>query len=37
MELCSGGILGMGEQDADVVRMAFELRNLEVESIPLNS
>jgi biotin synthase len=36
MELCSGGILGMGEDDADVVRMAFALRDLEVESIPLN-
>ena len=36
MELCSGGIMGMGEQDADVVRMAFALRDLEVESIPVN-
>jgi biotin synthase len=36
MELCSGGILGMGEDDADVVRMAFELRDLGVESIPVN-
>jgi biotin synthase len=36
MELCSGGILGMGEEDADVVRMAIELRDLEVESIPMN-
>ena len=36
MELCSGGILGMGEEDADVVRMALELRDLEVESIPMN-
>ncbi len=36
MELCSGGILGMGEDDADVVRMAFELRELGVESIPVN-
>jgi biotin synthase len=36
MKLCSGGIIGMGEQDADVVRMAFELREMEVESIPLN-
>ncbi len=36
MELCSGGILGMGEQDADVVRMAFALRDLNVESIPVN-
>jgi biotin synthase len=36
MELCSGGIVGMGEADADVVRMAFALRELEVESIPVN-
>lgn len=36
MELCSGGIVGMGEEDADVVRMAFELRDLAVESIPVN-
>jgi biotin synthase len=36
LELCSGGILGMGERDEDVARMALELRELEVESIPLN-
>jgi len=36
MELCSGGIIGMGEQDTDVVQMALELRELEVESIPVN-
>ncbi len=36
MELCSGGIVGMGEQDTDVVQMAFALRDLEVESIPVN-
>ncbi|MEX0678021.1 MAG: biotin synthase BioB [Pirellulales bacterium] len=36
MELCSGGIIGMGEQDADVVRMAFALRDLAAESIPVN-
>jgi biotin synthase len=36
LQLCSGGIIGMGEQDQDVVRMAFELRELSVESIPLN-
>jgi biotin synthase len=36
MELCSGGIIGMGEQQSDVVRMAFALRDLEVESIPVN-
>ncbi len=36
MELCSGGIVGMGEQPADVVQMAFALRDLNVESIPVN-
>jgi len=36
MELCSGGIVGMGERREDVVRMAFELRSLGVESIPVN-
>jgi biotin synthase len=36
LELCSGGIIGMGERDIDVVRMALALRELEVESIPLN-
>jgi len=36
LELCSGGIIGMGERDEDVVRLALSLRELEVESIPLN-
>ena len=36
LQLCSGGIIGMGESDADVVEMAFALRLLNVESIPLN-
>ena len=36
MEVCSGGILGMGEQHEDVVQMAFELRELGAESIPIN-
>jgi biotin synthase len=36
LALCSGGIIGMGERDEDVVRMALELRELAVESIPLN-
>ena len=36
IELCSGGIVGLGEADADVVRMAFALRDLNVESIPVN-
>ncbi len=36
MEMCSGGIIGMGEQPSDVVQMAIELRDLGVQSIPLN-
>ena len=36
MELCSGGIIGMGEKPRDVVSMAMELRDLGVESIPVN-
>ncbi len=36
LALCSGGIIGMGEEDRDVVRMALALRELAVESIPLN-
>ena len=36
LELCSGGILGMGERDEDVVEMAFALRELAVHSVPVN-
>ena len=36
MEICSGGIIGMGESYDDIVSMAFELRDLNAESIPLN-
>jgi biotin synthase len=36
MELCSGGIIGMGERREDIVAMAIELRDLGVESIPVN-
>ncbi len=36
LELCSGGIIGMGETPKDTVSMAMELRQLQVESIPLN-
>jgi biotin synthase len=36
LSLCSGGIMGMGESMEDLVDMAFELKELQVESIPLN-
>lgn len=36
MEMCSGGIIGMGERDEDVVNMALALRDLGVHSIPVN-
>jgi len=36
LQLCSGGIMGMGETPADLVDMAFDLRAMGVESIPLN-
>ncbi len=36
MKICSGGILGMGQTDEDVVSMAFELREIGAEMIPIN-
>jgi biotin synthase len=36
MEMCSGGIIGMGEKYEDIVSMAFDLKELGVQSIPLN-
>ncbi|MCA9188967.1 MAG: biotin synthase BioB [Pirellulaceae bacterium] len=36
IELCSGGIVGMGESRSDVVNMALQLRQLSVQSIPVN-
>lgn len=36
MEACCGGIMGMGESLDDRVDLAFTLRELEVESIPVN-
>ncbi len=36
MEMCSGGIIGMGETYDDIISMAFDLKELGVQSIPLN-
>lgn len=33
---CCGGIVGMGESDADIVDLAFALRELRVDSLPVN-
>jgi biotin synthase len=36
LQTCCGGILGMGEQDDDVIDLAFALRELGVDSLPVN-
>lgn len=36
LDLCSGGILGLGESMEDRIDMLLELRNLGVKSIPVN-
>ncbi|MCY3728689.1 MAG: biotin synthase BioB [Nitrospira sp.] len=36
LELCSGGIVGMGESDEDLVDLALALKDLNPDSIPLN-
>jgi len=36
LSTCSGGILGMGESMQDRISMAFTLRGLEVDSVPVN-
>jgi biotin synthase len=36
LEICSGGIVGMGEEDVDVVDLALELGVLRVEALPVN-
>lgn len=37
LEICSGGIIGMGESDDDVVELALALREVKPDSIPLNT
>lgn len=36
LNVCSGGIFGLGESEIDRIDMAFELKNLNIKSIPLN-
>ena len=36
LSTCCGGILGMGENDEDVIDLAFALRELRVDSLPVN-
>ncbi|PID76287.1 MAG: biotin synthase BioB [Deltaproteobacteria bacterium] len=36
MEICSGGIIGLGESMAQRLELAFELARLKVRSIPIN-
>ena len=36
LQMCSGLIVGLGEQDADIAEVATQLRRLKVPSIPVN-
>ncbi len=36
LRICCGGIIGLGESDEDVVELAFALRALGVDALPLN-
>jgi biotin synthase len=36
MEICSGGIIGMGEEQEDVIDLCFALREVGATSVPVN-
>jgi biotin synthase len=36
LEVCSGGIVGLGETDDDLIEMAMALREIRPDSIPIN-
>jgi biotin synthase len=36
MDTCVGGIVGLGESDDDLIDLALALRNLDVDSVPVN-
>ncbi|NLD38043.1 MAG: biotin synthase BioB [Desulfatiglans sp.] len=36
MEICAGGILGIGESDEQILELASDIKELGVDSIPLN-
>jgi biotin synthase len=36
LSACSGGIIGMGESDDDIIDLAISLREMNVDSVPVN-
>ena len=36
LQTCSGGIVGMGETDEDILDMLYAIRSLQIDSVPIN-